>query len=33
MEITLTINGQERVLDVALGETLLTVLRREGYFG
>ena len=33
MELRLTINGQERSVEVALGETLLTVLRRLGYFG
>jgi putative selenate reductase molybdopterin-binding subunit len=33
MRISLTINGQERSLDVLPHETLLALLRREGYFG
>jgi putative selenate reductase molybdopterin-binding subunit len=33
MRISLTINDQERSLDVSPHETLLGVLRREGYFG
>jgi putative selenate reductase molybdopterin-binding subunit len=33
MEITLNINNQDRRLTVAAGDTLLDVLRREGYFG
>jgi len=33
MEISLNINGQDRTLTVAAGDTLLDVLRREGYFG
>ena len=33
MRISLTINGQERTLDVSPHETLLALLRREGYFG
>lgn len=31
MDITLTINGEERPVSVAPGETLLEVLRRLGY--
>jgi len=33
MIIALTINGQDKQLRVEPGENLLTVLRREGYFG
>ncbi len=33
MKLSLTINGQERTVKAAPGDTLLTVLRREGYFG
>ena len=33
MEINLTINGQGKTLQVAPGDLLLNVLRREGYFG
>jgi putative selenate reductase molybdopterin-binding subunit len=33
MKIALGINGQERTLDILPHETLLAVLRREGYFG
>jgi putative selenate reductase molybdopterin-binding subunit len=33
MEINLIINGQEKTLQVAAGDLLLNVLRREGYFG
>lgn len=33
MKISLTINGQERTLEFSPHETLLAVLRREGYFG
>jgi putative selenate reductase molybdopterin-binding subunit len=32
MQITLTINGEQKKLDVAAHEKLLRVLRREGYF-
>jgi putative selenate reductase molybdopterin-binding subunit len=32
-EISLTINDQERTVDIFPHETLLAVLRREGYFG
>lgn len=32
MQITLTINGEQKTLDVAAHEKLLRVLRREGYF-
>jgi len=31
MRIELTVNGERKLLEVAPGETLLTVLRREGY--
>jgi carbon-monoxide dehydrogenase small subunit len=33
MRIHLTVNGTERVWDVAPGDTLLDVLRREGFVG
>jgi len=33
MTITLTINGKARGVDAAAGETLLEVLRREGFVG
>jgi putative selenate reductase molybdopterin-binding subunit len=33
MEITLKINGQDKPLQIAPGDLLLDVLRREGYFG
>ncbi|MCS7261360.1 MAG: 2Fe-2S iron-sulfur cluster-binding protein, partial [Anaerolineae bacterium] len=33
MEITLNINGEDRLCHVAPGDTLLSVLRREGYLG
>ena len=33
MKISTTINGVDKVLDVDLGEMVLDVLRREGYFG
>jgi putative selenate reductase molybdopterin-binding subunit len=33
MQISLTINGQDRTVDILPHETLLAVLRREGYFG
>ena len=33
MTIRLTINGQARVIAATAGETLLEVLRREGFFG
>lgn len=33
MEITLNINGEDRSCQVAPGDTLLSVLRREGYLG
>src|SRR5882724_7220551 len=33
MELELNINGTIASLDVATNETLLTLLRREGYFG
>ncbi len=33
MEISLTINGLERTFEVSPRETLLALLRREGYFG
>ena len=32
MEINLTINGQNKTFNCAPGETLMKVLRREGYF-
>jgi putative selenate reductase molybdopterin-binding subunit len=33
MDLELIINGEERVLAVTAGDTLLAVLRREGYLG
>ncbi|HLN60570.1 MAG TPA: molybdopterin cofactor-binding domain-containing protein, partial [Symbiobacteriaceae bacterium] len=33
MQIKLTVNGRPLALDVAPGDTLLTVLRREGFLG
>lgn len=33
MKVNVCINGEARVWDVAPGDTLLSVLRREGYFG
>lgn len=33
MDILLTINGEERPVTVQIGETLLAVLRRQGYAG
>src|SRR5574341_1326811 len=33
MEITLRINSQDKTLQIAPGDLLLDVLRREGYFG
>jgi len=33
MKIALEINGQERTLEILPHETLLAILRREGYFG
>lgn len=33
MKIDLTINGERRTVQVAPNETLLSLLRREGYFG
>lgn len=33
MEITLTINGEDRRCEIAPGETLLEALRRRGYAG
>ncbi len=33
MEITLNVNGEDRLFHVAPGDTLLSVLRREGYLG
>ena len=32
MEIELTINGKEKTIECQAGDTLLRVLRREGYF-
>ena len=32
MNITLTLNGQQKTIDCQPGETLLRLLRREGYF-
>lgn len=32
MEIRVTINGEEKTLTCSPGETLLRVLRRQGYF-
>ena len=32
MEIHVTINDKEKTFSCALGDTLLRVLRREGYF-
>lgn len=33
MTITLTINGERKTLEIAPGESLLDLLRREGYMG
>ena len=33
MELRLTVNGNPQVWDIAPGDLLLDVLRREGYFG
>jgi putative selenate reductase molybdopterin-binding subunit len=33
MQITLKINGEDKIFQVAPGDLLLDVLRREGYFG
>jgi putative selenate reductase molybdopterin-binding subunit len=33
MEITLRINGEDKTFQIAPGDLLLNVLRREGYFG
>jgi putative selenate reductase molybdopterin-binding subunit len=33
MQITLKINGEDKIFQVAAGDLLLHVLRREGYFG
>ncbi len=33
MVITLTINGEDRTFTIAVGETLMEVLRRNGYAG
>jgi aerobic-type carbon monoxide dehydrogenase small subunit (CoxS/CutS family) len=33
MTILVKINGEEKTLSIAVGETLLEVLRREGYVG
>ena len=33
MDILLTINGEERRVTIQIGETLLEVLRRQGYAG
>lgn len=33
MEITVTINGERKRLEIAIDDLLLDILRREGYFG
>jgi len=33
MNVTLVINGEERIIAIQVGETLLEVLRRIGYLG